>query len=137
MGLNELHVGDEIITGPYATIVGEPTRIHGRPAFRQALAGDGMLMFGPYVDLAEGIYEYSTVIRCALPNDGGHIALDVAADIGQTIISREELGADQFREDRLLVRRFELTGATRRVEIRAAVHGTARWSVSVPVLRRI
>jgi len=118
----------------YLTLIGQRTTLHGRPAFRQQAEQRGALVYGPYVKLAPGAYEFAALIQ---PSDQGLLRVDVASNFGQTILADTEIAGTAATQPILASGRFRLTEEASGVEIRAAVESGAGWEASLPTLRRI
>ena len=141
MGLGEIYgpgtvwVRDE----RFASAIGAPATLLGRPAFEQVREGRSALIHGPYASLEPGLYEAAVIAtRTGSFKDARRAALtlDVATDGGGSILSRHRVSGVVPRANRVIVRRFAIPSRARDVEVRVFVSG-GRWTVSVPAIRRI
>ena len=133
MGLRPVE-GIHLSDGAFASLTGERGQLHGRPAFRQSRTGDGTLLFGPYIELEAGTYEFSLILGNS--TGGGGIVIGVTSDTGQESHFQETF-LTQEPAELLFVRSFTLPSRKAQIEITGAVYGGGVWAVSLPTLRRV
>ncbi|MFL6760263.1 class I SAM-dependent methyltransferase [Sphingomonas sp.] len=125
-------------TGPdrYLTQVGVPTEVIDRPGFRQNAGGDGVLMFGPYTNLAPGRYDVSVIVSYGSGPAESLLILDMVSDQGTCEHWREEVQPSLDGSTMIFRREFELPQGARGAEFRARISGVRNWTVSVPTIAR-
>lgn len=140
----------------FSTIVGKKTQLHGRPAFTRHLHEDGPLVYGPYIQIAPGTYEFSSIVKLdaesARDLDNARLLLDVVIDVGKMSLFEEVFdaeilrgiaGSNQMEDSKmsygpcLIIRRFEVREHAHKLELRAIVFGPGHWTVALPVLHQI
>lgn len=133
---NEISVDD----GRFMTLIGRKASLCGRAAYRQVNDEGGILVYGPYVDLEPGTYEFSMILHCPGRDDvapAGKMSIDVAYDVGEGQLFKQDFLCEEAFNPMLVVRQFEVKTAARKVEVRAGAFGSPRWTVSLPSLRRV
>jgi hypothetical protein len=108
--------------------------LHGRPAFCQQGNQPGMLTYGPYVKLEPGTYEFVTLIQ---HQSYGKIGLDIACNLGETILFKMEVRGVGTTGPILATGQFSLTEQVEDVEIRLAIVSGEGWKASLPTIRRV
>lgn len=122
----------------FGTLIGDRTTLHGRPGFRQRGEQPGPLVYGPYVTLGPGDYEFAALVETGpLLTHQGVLHLDVTSDLGQKTLFETRIMSDTTAELLLATGRFLLTEETDGIEIRAVVEHGAGWTAALPTLRRI
>lgn len=118
--------------------MGNRSDIFGRRGYRQSGGQDGVLLFGPYLEMDAGTYEFTLFGRCdpdhATPNAA--IEIDAVSDNGTKTHWKETMPAALFVNGHVVVGRFELAAPVTRFEIRASVTGDRNWQVSLPSIER-
>ena len=142
LSLHEVHavgsIGDD---RHYQSSLGEPTRLLGRPAFRQVRAGNDALVYGPYADVTAGTYEVSMLVQYSRPlrrfRNAEHLRIDIihGPEFKTLFRTRERTGS--VGRVRLLQYRFDVDADTRKLEVRAFPRGAPGWIISVPIIRRV
>lgn len=125
----------------YASLVGVPCRIFDRRGFCQKPGTQGVLLYGPYLDLQPGRYELVLLISCdaatAPTATGSSITIDVVSDLGSKVYLQETVDAVSITGAELIVRTLQLDEPVTGVEIRARIKGQCDWCVSLPSVRRL
>ena len=121
----------------YLTQSGKPTTLRGRPAFRQA-DRDGVLLYGPYIDLDPGTYVLSTIVQAAAADGAeGGLKIEAVSDLGERFIFAQTYPVAAAHDALLVEQTFSLAEAAGKVELRAVPEGDGHWTVSLPTLRRV
>ncbi|MBB3475340.1 bifunctional 2-polyprenyl-6-hydroxyphenol methylase/3-demethylubiquinol 3-O-methyltransferase UbiG [Sphingomonas sp. BK345] len=123
----------------FHSLAGHRSDVLGQRGFRQTDGREGALLYGPYIDLNAGTYEFNFSGRCKAGSatSGASIEIDVVSDRGTTTHWKEALPADQFVDGKLLVRRIQLATPVSGVEIRAVVTGALDWEVTLPFIEQV
>ena len=118
----------------YLTLVGQKKMLHGRPAFWQQGDETGMLLYGPYITLEPGKYEFAALIEAG---GRGTLGMDIACNLGQKVLFEKKNSSTNSPGPMLATGQFSLTEHVTDLEIRLAIVSGTGWRASLPTIRRI
>lgn len=118
----------------YLTLVGQKKMLHGRPAFWQQGDETGILLYGPYITLEPGKYEFAALIEAG---GTGTLGMDIACGLGQKILFEKKISSTNAPGPMLATGQFDLTEHVTDLEIRLAIVSGTGWKTSFPTIRRI
>ncbi len=119
----------------YASVCGNRAEIFGRPGFTQREEEQGVLMYGPYIDLDSGKYELSLLIEVG--QNPGKITIDVVGDCGEKTFFKTTLNSNNIDKAMLFNHNFDIPFNSKNVEVRSDISGGANWSVTLPIIKMI
>lgn len=138
LGLREVGI---VADSQYHSTIGRADQLFGRPAFRQHSRENGVLLYGPYAQLAPGKYELSLCASGttdqAKPDQIGTLALHAMSELGKTTYLNEILQHSNKQPNQLIVREILVERAARNFEICATTDGDVLWTVSLPIIRKL
>ena len=96
------------------------------------------MLFGPYIDLNAGAYEFTMSGRCSpdVATSTASVEIDVVSNGGTKTHWKETFPADLFVDGHFVLGRFDLAASVSQLEVRASVTGDRNWQISLPIIER-
>lgn len=123
----------------YLSLVGSPSTLLGLEAFEQDIDAEGVLLYGPYIDLEAGSYEFSLLLKPlnCVESVQSQLNIDVVYSLGASCLYEEAFRHSDLSDGQLIVRRFHIDEPIKNLEVRASIAGPGGWAVTLPIIRKI